>query len=97
VLEELTRIAFADIGDAFDRHGAVIPLADLSPGIRSAIAEYRVRRSRNGTYTVSVRLHSKLPALTALGRHLGIFGTRSDRATHARLFLADPQPKGDVR
>jgi hypothetical protein len=97
VLEELARIAFADIGDVFDQHGAVIPFADLPPGIRSAIAEYRVRHYRNGTNTDSVRLHSKLPALTALGRHLGIFGGSPDRATRARLLLADPQPKGDVR
>jgi hypothetical protein len=96
-LVELTRIAFADIRDVFDRHGAVIPFAGLPPGIRSAIAEYRVRRSRNGTCKVSVRLHSKLPALTALGRHLGIFGGRPDRAPHARLLLADPQPQRDVR
>ena len=97
VLVELIRMAFADIGDVFDEHGAVILLAELPPGIRSAIAEYRVRRYRNGTYTVSVRLHSKLPALTALGRYLGIFGCRPARATRARLLLADPQPKGDLR
>ena len=84
VLDELARIAFADIGDVFDERGAVIPFADLPPGVRSALAEYRVRRSRNGTYVVSVRLHSKLAALTALGRHLGAFGRHSDRATLGR-------------
>ena len=92
VLVELARIAFADIGDVFDEHGAVIPFADLPPGIRSAIAEYRVRHGRNGTYTVCVRLHSKLAALTALGRHLGIFDCRSDRAILARCS-SRTQPK----
>jgi phage terminase small subunit len=84
VLEELARIAFSDIGDVFDARGALIPFADLPPGIRSAIAEYRVRRGRNGTYTVRVRVHSKLAALAALGRHLGIFDRRSDRAALGR-------------
>ncbi len=84
VLEELVRIAFSDIGDVFDAHGALISFADLPPGIRSAIAEYSVRRGRNGTYAVRVRLHSKLAALTALGRHLGMFGCGSDRVTLAR-------------
>src|SRR5262249_3133030 len=78
VLAELARIAFADIGDVFDARGAVIPFADLPPAVRAAIAEYRVRRYRNGSYSVSVRLHSKLPALAALGRHLGVFGHRSE-------------------
>lgn len=41
VLAELARIAFADLGEVFDGHGGIIPLADLPPGIRSAIAEYR--------------------------------------------------------
>src|SRR5688572_14580481 len=83
VLVELAQIAFSNIGDVFDEHGAVIPYADLPPGIRSAIAEYRVRHGRNGMYVVGVRLHSKLAALAALGRHLGIFGCRPDRVTVA--------------
>jgi hypothetical protein len=78
ILVALARIAFADIRDVFDDHGAVIPFADLPPAVRPAIAEYRVRRSRNGKSSVRVRLHSKLPALAALGRHLGVFGRRSD-------------------
>lgn len=88
VLVELARIAFADISDVFDEHGAIIPFADLQPGIRSAIAEYRVCHGRNGSYTVCVRLHSKLAALTTLGRQLGMFGRCFDRATPARLLLA---------
>lgn len=74
VLVELAQIAFADIGDVFDKHGAVIPFADLPPGIRSAIAEYRVRHHRNGSSSILVRLHPKVPALAALARHLGICG-----------------------
>ena len=88
VLVELARIAFADISDVFDEHGAIIPFADLPPGIRPAIAEYRVRHGRKGTYTVCLRLHSKLAALTALGRHLGMFGRCFDHVTPARLLLA---------
>lgn len=73
VLAELSRIAFSDIGDVFDEQGEVIPFEDLPPAVRSAIAEYRVRRYRNGTYTVSVKMHSKVPALITLGRYLGAF------------------------
>ena len=88
VLVELVRIAFADIGDLFDEHGTVIPLVDLPPGIRSAVAEYSIRQSRNGTRVVRVRLHSKVTALTALGRRLGMFGTRCGRATLAQALVA---------
>jgi hypothetical protein len=79
ILVALARIAFADIRDVFDDHGAVIPFGDLPPAVRAAIAEYRVRRSRNGNSSVRVRLHSKLPALAALGRHLGVFRCRPER------------------
>ena len=89
VLDELAQIAFADIGHVFDEHGAVIPFADLPPGIRSAIAEYSVYHGRNGTYSVTVRLHSKLPALAALGRYLGMFGNCAGHAPRARLRTAN--------
>ena len=94
VLVELAQIAFADIGDVFDEHGAVIPFADLPPGIRSAIAEYCVHHGRNETYSVTVRLHSKLPALAALGRHLGMFGNCADHAPRARLLIANKTKGG---
>lgn len=89
VLAELARIAFSDIGEVFDAHGAVIPFADLPPGVRSAIAEYRVHYGRNGTFVVSIRMHSKVAALATLGRHLGIGRRRSDRARPAPSRLAN--------
>jgi hypothetical protein len=99
ILVELAQIALADIGDVFDEHGAVIPFADLPPGVRSAIAEYRVRHYRNGTCSVRVKLHPKLPALAALGRYLGILGHRSanvvsevSRMAHRSVTPRSTQP-----
>ncbi len=83
MVAELARIAFADIRELFDERGRILPFADLSPSIQSAVAEYTVRKGRNGTHEVRLKLHSRLPALAALGRHLGMFGRRSNRATLA--------------
>jgi hypothetical protein len=84
VIAQLARIAFADISDVFDEHDQIIPFADLPPRIRPAIAEYRVHRGKNGT-AFTVKLHSRLAALTALTRHLGLFDCHPNRVTPIQL------------
>ena len=68
VLEELRRIAFADIRDVMSVTGgrlAVADTADLTPEQAAAIAE--IAQTPAG---LRVRLHSKLAALDALARRL---------------------------
>lgn len=89
VLAQLAQLAFADIGDVFDARGAVIPFAELPAGVRSAVAEYRVRHYRNGSSSVRVVMRPKVPALAALGAHLGAFS--APEQTDSRLVLA-PAP-----
>jgi len=92
VIAALAEIAFSDIREVFGSDGRILPLAEIPPHTRRAIAEYKVRR-RTRTRTalngekvtetvevVSVRLHSKLAALAALGRYLGAFSTKNDRS-----------------
>jgi phage terminase small subunit len=70
VLEGLRRIAFADIGQAFDPStGQMRHIADLPDEFRTAIASVEV--DTDGLIT-KVRLKDGLAALNALAKHLGI-------------------------
>jgi phage terminase small subunit len=75
VIEELARIAFADIGRIMEWSGedaAVKPPSEISPDDRRAIAEIAVVK-RDGGIAARVILHDKQRALEALCRYLGLF------------------------
>jgi phage terminase small subunit len=72
VLAELARIAFADMGRMVVRGEKGLSLKDtseLSPDDLAAVAAIEVSADGKGR----VRLHSKLRALDAIARHLGLF------------------------
>jgi hypothetical protein len=83
VVGQLALIAFADITDVFDPSGRPLPLADVPPHVRAALARYTVRTKRSRVRAadgevvprtvevIEVRLVSKIPALAALARYLG--------------------------
>jgi hypothetical protein len=82
VVGQLALIAFADITDVFDASGRPLPLADVPPHVRAALAKYTVRkkqsrvRSADGEVVpltvevIEVQLVSKIPALAALAHYL---------------------------
>ena len=77
VLEELGRIAFANLGDYLEWNGTTVKpksSRDLTPEQRASIEE--VFLTRNG---VRLKLYDKLAALEKLGKHLGLF---SDKVKH---------------
>ena len=106
VVKELGRIAFADLRNAVEwRAGAgkgEIALKDsgaLDQDMASAIAE--VSQTAQG---IKLKLHDKQQALTALGRHLGIFNDKLEagaaddlaaRLMQARLRGARSRAKKD--
>lgn len=77
VLQELARIAFADIGQLFDATGRLKPLNQLDPEHRAAIRSLQIttREMDSGTLErkVAVQIWDKLVALEKLARHLGLF------------------------
>jgi hypothetical protein len=84
VVTALAEIAFSDISEVFGSDGRILPLAEIPPHTRRAIAKYRVRRwtrvriGQNGEKetetgeSVFVQFHSKLTALRALARYHGM-------------------------
>jgi phage terminase small subunit len=77
-LEEVRRIAFADPAGCFDALGNLLPIADMAPETRTAIASVTVVK-RNVTSGESradevheVRLWDKVRALESLAKHFGL-------------------------
>lgn len=70
---ELAAIAFSDIGDYFDADGRPLPLGDVCPAARRALAVHRVtqRTLPDGSVreSVCIRLHDKGRALRALAAY----------------------------
>lgn len=73
-LEEMARLAFADVGQAVSWDGEKVTLKssdDLPPEVRAAISE--VKQTKDG---VAIKFHSKTAALDMLGKHFGLFKER---------------------
>ena len=68
VVQELAMVAFANIADAFDAEGKLLPIGKMPRSFQSAIDIYQ--RDDRG---VRIKMHDKISALEKLGRHLGIF------------------------
>lgn len=71
VRQEFARIGTANITDIMSFNGKTVKIKDsstLSPDVTAAIAE--VHKTKNG---IRIKMHPKLPALEALGRHIGMF------------------------
>ncbi len=79
VLLEYARIAFAEIGDIadWDEDTFVMkPKDEIAKDDRAAVAEIKAKHGKHGT-RAQIRMHSKLGALDALGKHLGLWGKRT--------------------
>lgn len=99
-LQELSRIAFADIADVLADDGSILPVADIPEDARAAIAELRETEflGEDGRPAKSrkVRFWSKNEALTQLAKvtglavdrveHRGVIDVRTARADLVRIL-----------
>lgn len=109
-LQELSRIAFADIADVLADDGSVLAIADIPEDARAAIAELRetefLGQDGNPAKTRKVRFWSKCEALTQLAKvtglavdrveHRGVIDVRTARADLARILEDMGDPEGDL-
>lgn len=81
-LAEYANIAFFRLHKLFDAEGKLIKPQDLPDEVSAAVSSFRLKtvtvEGKEGTTplivtTADVEMHSKLPALRALGEHLGLF------------------------
>lgn len=80
VLEEYGKIAFADIRKFYTVDGAIKSIRDLDDESAAALAGVDVYEEKTGEedvesigVTKKIKLHDKIRALDALGKHLGMF------------------------
>lgn len=88
VLDELAHFAHSDVGEAFDEHGALLPLKKMPERIRRAISsievlEQAVPDGKGGEvvtgYLKKVKFWPKDKGLELLGKHQRLF---TDRVEH---------------
>lgn len=79
VLKELVRIGLADPASAFSEVGELLPLREMPPEVRRAIAGVEVRNDPvTGAVVTKIKWWDKTRALDLLGRHLGLYVDRQE-------------------
>ncbi|MGC2495048.1 terminase small subunit [Candidatus Binatus sp.] len=81
VLKEYARIAFADIAQAYDEGGNLLPVLKMPEDIRRALSGIEITEifGKEGVIGQSkkVRFAQKVSALDSLAKHLGMFASES--------------------
>ncbi len=98
VLEELARIAFADIGALAEwgPDGVTLkPASRISADARAAVAEVNTGGGKWGAGP-RIRLYSKLRALDIIARHLGLYGKTAPRLPPPQQRAADAQAAREI-
>jgi hypothetical protein len=72
MLRELSRIAFANMGDYFDDEGKLKPMQQLTTDQKAAIWNIRITENDKGS-SMTLRLNNKLSAIEKLAKHLGFY------------------------
>ena len=73
VVEQMGRLAFADIREAFDENGSLKDLKDIPPELASAIAGIEIKETKTKGTVVKIRFEPKSRALEQLGKHFKLF------------------------
>jgi phage terminase small subunit len=94
VLQQLARIAFADVRELAQTGEdglEVKSLASLSDDLAAAVVELSAKNK-----TVRLKLHSRIEALKALARHLGLFDSNRTRELPSRAHDEDRLPAREI-
>lgn len=80
VLQEIARIAFADVRQLFRDDGSMKPPHELGPEAAAAVASFDVAEMGGDdaplVTTKKAKLHDKVAALTLAARHLGMLNDK---------------------
>jgi phage terminase small subunit len=101
-LEELRRVAFADIRGVFDAEGRLKPVADWTPEQGAAVAQCEViwgdadlghhRRDR----VVRVRTWDKVKALELLAKHFALLADKTEVSGSITISWLPPEADANV-
>ncbi len=76
VIAEFLKLAKVNVQDLYDKNGRLLPVKDIKPEVAAAISEIKVRSWMENEVMqeeVTYKLHSKLVALDALAKHVGLY------------------------
>lgn len=76
LVQELKKMAFADMGDFFDEEGQILPIHDIPKEARAALEIYQddfTPLKYGSKVNRKVKLNSKLDAIEKLMRYLGAY------------------------
>jgi phage terminase small subunit len=100
VLLELKRVAMVDLGELYEQLGHLLPVKDMPPDARRALAGIKVFDEFEGSgadrtkvgEVREVKLLDNLRALELLGKHLGLFADRLEVAARSHTGrMGSPQ------
>ena len=105
VLKEYARIAFADIAQAYDGDGNLLPVSKMPEDIRRALAGVEITELYGDSEQIGqlkkIRFAQKVSALDSLARYLGMFSEGSNGGAGLQIVLhlgqgaREPKPAGD--
>lgn len=78
VLEELRRLAFADVRGLYDDHGQLKPIVEWTQEQGSAVQEVQVALGPAGSKVLKVRYWDKTKALEMLAKHLSLLVEKTE-------------------
>jgi len=87
VIEELAKVGFANLQDYISDGNEIVDLSGIKRDLAAAVESIQVDirhdggQSKGYTEKVKLKLHSKLSALTDLGKHLGIYNEDNKQKT----------------
>jgi phage terminase small subunit len=105
VLKEYARIAFADIAQAYDEGGNLLPVPKMPEDIRRALASVEITELFDDGKVIGqlkkVRFAQKASALDSLARYLGMFEESGNLGGGLSIFLnlggeSEDEPKPAV-
>jgi len=78
IIEELAMSAFSDPRDYYDENGNLLPIQELSERAAKALAEFTVRKGKDGDMIIKIKRNNKLSALETLARIHNMFYNDQD-------------------
>lgn len=87
VLQEIAKMAFANMQDLYDEHGILKPISELPREVAAAVQSVKVNLTE-ACAVQEVKLWDKKGSLELLGKHLVLF---TDKVQHSGAVAVTPE------
>ena len=91
VLQEIAKMAFANVQDLYDEHGILKPISELPRDVAAAVQSVKVNLTE-ACAVQEVKLWDKKGTLELLGKHLKLFTDKVEHGGNIRLEVVTGVP-----